>query len=66
MSINFHDGFRDLNPVYRKQRKMRAVELANNWLGKIKINLHGKMSDEALKNFNKWLNDGNKLTFEEL
>lgn len=66
MSINFHKGFRDLNPTYHKMRHERAVKVANRWLGQIKANLEEMHYNQARKNFNDWINEGNKLTYEEL
>lgn len=32
MTINFHKNFRDLNPVYHKQRHERALKVADRYL----------------------------------
>ena len=66
MSINFHQGFRDLNPKYHQMRHERAVRLANRWLGRIGANLKEMQYQQATKNFKDWLKEGNKLTFDEL
>jgi len=63
MSINFSKGFVDLNPYYHKMRHIRAVKAANRWLEVIKSNLKDKVAEESRKNFNKWISEGNKLTF---
>ena len=66
MSINFHDGFRDLNPQYHSMRRQRVLKVANNWLEKIKESLKARVAEEALKNFNEWVAKGNKLTYKQL
>lgn len=47
-------------------RKERAQKVANNWLNIIKEDLKKRVTEEALKNFNEWLAEGNKLTHEQL
>lgn len=47
-------------------RHERAVKVANRWLGAIKQKFADMHYVEARKNFNIWLNEGNKLSFKEL
>jgi len=66
MSINFHKGFKDLNPHYLKLRHQRAVKCANLWLDVLGAKIKEEVSAEARKNFNQYIAEGNKLTMTQL
>ena len=55
-----------MNPEYQSQRHNRAVKLANLWLKYIKKDLNDKVEEEKRRLFNKEINNGRKLTYEEL
>ena len=40
--------------------------MSKKWLERLREDLKGRLADEALKNFNKWLDDGHKLTYDDL
>ena len=63
---NLHKGFKNLNPVYDQMRFKRAQDLANNWLEKIGKDLKEKVRQENRKNFIKFLEEGNKLSYTQI
>ena len=66
MKTNFANGFVDLNPKYTEMRHKRAQNLAKAWEGEIGDKLLEKHEQVGRKNFNEFLNKGNKLSFTEL
>lgn len=66
METNFAKGFVDLNPKYTEMRHKRAVQLAHKWEDRIGDKLLEKHEEVARKNFNDFIDKGNKLSFTEL
>ena len=66
MAVNFHNNFKDLNPAYHLQRRQRAVKVANRYIKTIGDKLKDKHQEESRRIFRNKVQDGMKLTFNEL
>lgn len=62
MSKNLHGGFLDLNPWYKDKRKAYGSLVAQKWLVKIGEDIQQKVDDKYRDNFNKKLDQGNRLS----
>ena len=65
-SLNLHENFKDLNPEYNKIKLARAKDLAAEWAKKLESKLHKETNIVAKENFNVWLKDGNRLSYNHL
>jgi hypothetical protein len=59
----YHAGFRDLAPHYNKLRFGRSKDLADHWVKLLGDKLVVMTVEEARKIFQKYLEEGNKLTY---
>ena len=66
MNKGLHDGHLDLNPHYNKKKFERAKDLANHWTKLLGDKLKKRVEEKQRENFNKFINDGGRLTYKEL
>lgn len=63
LSLNLHKNYLDLKPYYDRLKYERACELAETWEKEISGKLGKDVEAEARKSFIKYIESGNKLSF---
>jgi hypothetical protein len=66
LTLNLHTNFTNLNPAYAITKLAQINKISSFYKNKLGSNLKEKIEGQKRKNFNEFLQNGGRLTYEEI